>query len=300
MDGTFYFGGSNGLNFFKPEFIQPSNVIPRVVFTHLKIFNEEVIPGSSVIKHSMEFNPPVRLNHRQSVFTIGFQAIHYPFADQCQYKYMLEGYDEKWNDAGTNNSATYRQLPPGTYALKVKASNPDGVWNHQEASIPIEVIPPFWKTIWAYLLYIAVLAALTSAFFRFRIKQIRMLNQLQFEQKIRQKEQKIHHERLEFFTNISHELRTPLTLMSAPSTTWKKTGGDFRKTKVTESLKPPLSSSRLLERQSVLEVRSLRRNAAFFGRKDQSPKWLPDYLSTSKALADSKGMNLRLSMPFAG
>jgi signal transduction histidine kinase/ligand-binding sensor domain-containing protein/DNA-binding response OmpR family regulator len=300
MDGTFYFGGSNGLNFFKPEFIQPSKVIPRVVFTHLKIFNEEVIPGSDVIGYSMEFNPPIRLNHRQSVFTIGFQAIHYPFANKCQYKYMLEGYDEKWNDAGTNNSATYRQLPPGTYILKVKASNPDGVWNHQEASIPIEVIPPFWKTIWAYLLYIAALAALTSAFFRFRIKQIRMLNQLQFEQKIRQKEQKIHHERLEFFTNISHELRTPLTLIECAIDDLKKMVGRSRNEKVTESLKTAgYHSSRLLELiNQLLEFRSIETGTPHFSvEKISLTKWLPDYLSNFKELADSKGINLRLSMP---
>ena len=300
MDGTFYFGGSNGLNFFKPQYIQPSEVIPRVVFTNLKIFNEPVIPGSEVIEHSIEFNPKIRLSHRQSVFTIGFQAIHYPFANKCQYRYMLEGYDEKWNDAGTNNSATYRQLPPGTYTLKVKASNPDGVWNHKEVSIPIEVIPPFWKTIWAYLLYIAVLAALTHTFFRFRIRQIRMLNQLQFEQKIRHKEQKIHHERLEFFTNISHELRTPLTLVECAIDDLKKLVGRSKNEKVAESLKTAgYHSSRLLELiNQLLEFRSIETGTPHFSvEKISLTKWLADYLSNFKELADNKGISLRLAMP---
>ncbi|MGV8096411.1 MAG: two-component regulator propeller domain-containing protein [Mangrovibacterium sp.] len=299
-DGTFYFGGSNGLNYFKPEFIQPSTVSPRVVFTDLKVFNEQVAPGSNVIKYSMEFNPLVRLNYRQSVFTIGFQAIQYPFADKCQYQYMLEGYDEKWNHAGMSNSATYRQLPPGTYSLKVKASNPDGVWNHDVSSINIEVIPPFWKTIWAYLLYAVALAGLVRAFFRFRMKQIRTLNQLQYEQKIRQKEQKIHHERLEFFTNMSHELRTPLTLIECAIDDLKKLLGRSKNEKVTESLKTAgYHSSRLLDLiNQLLEFRSIETGTPkISAERINLTQWLAGYLSNFKELADSKAITLRLAMP---
>lgn len=299
-DGTFYFGSSNGLNFFNPEFIQPSSIVPKVVFTELKVFNEQIFPGSEVIDQNIEFTPKIRLTHQQSVFTIGFQAIQFPFAGKCQYNYMLEGYDEKWNQAGTNNAATYRQLPPGDYTFKVKASNSDGVWSEQIASIQIEIIPPFWKTIWAYILYIAIIALGIRFIFRFRMNQIRMLNQLHYEQKIRQKEQKIHHERLEFFTNISHELRTPLTLVECAVDDLKRLLGKTKNEKINESIKTAsFHSSRLLELiNQLLEFRRVETGTPQISvEKINLNEWMSAYLSNFKELADSKSVFLKLAMP---
>lgn len=299
-DGTFYFGGSNGLNFFNPEFIQPSSIVPKVVFTELKVFNEQIFPGSGVIDQNIEYTPKIRLNHQQSVFTIGFQAIQFPFAGKCQYNYMLEGYDEKWNHGGTNNSATYRQLPPGDYTFKVKASNSDGVWSEQIASIQIEIIPPFWKTIWAYILYIAIIALGIRFIFRFRMNQIRMLNQLHYEQKIRQKEQKIHHERLEFFTNVSHELRTPLTLIECAIDDLKRLLGQTQNAKISEALKTAgFHSSRLLELiNQLLEFRRVETGTPQISVEQINlNEWMPAYLSNFKELADNKSVSLKLSMP---
>jgi len=299
-DGTFYFGGSNGLNFFSPEYIRPSQITPKVVFTELRIFNEKSVPGNGEIDRNIEFNPTIRLNHRQSVFTILFQAIQYPFASKCQYTYMLEGYDEKWNHAGINNSATYRQLPAGTYTLKVKASNSDGIWSPEIASIQIEIIPPFWKTIWAYLLYVAVLILFTSFIFRLRMNQIKMLNQLHFEQKIRQKEQKIHHERLDFFTNISHELRTPLTLVECAVDDLKKLLSNTKNEKIAESIKTAsYHSSRLLQLiNQLLEFRRVETGTPQISVEIINlNEWMSAYLSNFKELADSKSVFLKLAMP---
>lgn len=299
-DGTFYFGGSNGLNYFQPNFVQPSEVAPKVVFTDLKIFNERVIPGNGVINTNIEFNPEVWLTYQQSVFTIDFQAIQYPFASKCQYQYMLEGYDEKWNYAGMNNSATYRQLPQGNYTLKVKASNSDGIWNDVTASIQIKIIPPFWKTIWAYLLYVLVLGLVVHLLFRFRMKQIKMLNQLNFEQKIRQKEQKIHHERLEFFTNISHELRTPLTLIICAIDDLKRHLSKTKNEKIAESVKTAgYHSSRLFELiNQLLEFRRIETGTPQISiERLNLNKWMAEYLSNFKELAENKSIALKLSMP---
>jgi len=299
-DGTFYFGGSNGLNFFKPEYIRPSQITPKVVFTELRIFNEKSVPGNDEIDRNIEFNPTIRLNHRQSVFTILFQAIQYPFAGKCQYMYMLEEKKEKWNHAGINNSATYRQLPAGTYILKVKASNSDGIWSPEITSIQIEIIPPFWKTIWAYLLYAAILILFTSFIFRLRMNQIKMLNQLHFEQKIRQKEQKIHHERLDFFTNISHELRTPLTLVECAVDDLKKLLGNTKNEKIAESIKTAsYHSSRLLQLiNQLLEFRRVETGTPQISvEKINLNEWMSLYLSNFKELADSKSVFLKLAMP---
>lgn len=299
-DGTFYFGGSNGLNFFNPEFIQPSDIVPKVVFTELKIFSEQIFPGSGVIDQNIEFTPKISLTHRQSVFTIGFQAIQFPFAGKCQYNYMLEGYDEKWNHGGFANSATYRQIPPGDYTLKVKASNSDGVWSEQVASIKIEIVPLFWKTIWAYLLYILFLVLIIRFIFLFRMNQIRTLNQLHYEQKIRQKEQKIHHERLDFFTNISHELRTPLTLVECAVDDLKRLLGKTKNEKIAESIKTAsYHSSRLLQLiNQLLEFRRVESGTPQISvERINLNEWMSAYLSNFKELADSKSVFMKLAMP---
>lgn len=299
-DGNFYFGCSNGLNYFAPEYIQPSPVAPKVVFTELKVFDNQILPGTGIIDKNIEFTPTIRLNHKQSVFTISFQAIQYPFANKCQYSYMLDGYEEKWNDAGFNNNATYRQLPAGSYIMRVKASNSDGIWSQEIASINIEIIPPFWKTIWAYLFYVALMVVIIRFLFRFRMNQIRMLNQLHFEQKIRQKEHKIHHERLEFFTNISHELRTPLTLVECAVDDLKTLLGRSKNAKVNETLKTAsYHSSRLMELiNQLLEFRRVETGTPqILVERINLNEWISHFLANFKELADSKSISLKMSLP---
>ncbi|MGQ1784896.1 hybrid sensor histidine kinase/response regulator transcription factor [Saccharicrinis sp. GN24d3] len=297
--GIFYFGSSSGLNFLNPQHIQPSENKPKVVFTNLKIFNEHVLPGNGIIDKNIEFNPIIHLNHKQSVFTIEFQAIQYPFANKCKYSFKLEGYDQEWNMAGINNSATYRQLPAGTYFLKVKASNTDGIWSDDIASIQIEVIPPFWLTIWAYILYAFTLLVITLLVSRFRTNQVKTVNQLHYEQKIRQEEQRIHQERLVFFTNISHELRTPLTMVECAVEDLKTALKNTRNKKVSELIKTAsFHSTRLLELvNQLLEFRRVETGTPQISVEYLNiNEWLSTYISNFKEMAKSKSIDLKLSM----
>jgi PKD repeat protein len=82
------------------------------------------------------------------------------------YAYMLEGFDEGWNYVGTERKTTYTNLDPGTYTFKVKASNNDGLWNETGTSVKIIILPPFWKTTWAYLVYIAIVAGALYLFIK--------------------------------------------------------------------------------------------------------------------------------------
>lgn len=299
-NGTFYFGSSNGLNYFDPKFIEPSPVLPKVVFTELKIFDENIQPGDEIIDKNIEYNPVIQLNHKQSVFTVGFQALQYPFAHKCQYSYMLDGYDGQWNMARINNSATYRQLPAGTYNLKVKASNADGVWSNEVASLQIKIIPPFWETTWAFIAYFIIFVLIAISVFRFRMNQIKTRNQLHYEKKIRQQEHKIHLERLEFFTNISHELRTPLTMVECAVDDLKSSLINSRSSKVKESIKTAsFHSTRLLELiNQLLEFRRIETgNSQISVENININEWLSEYLSNFKELANNKEISIKLSMP---
>jgi nitrate/nitrite-specific signal transduction histidine kinase len=97
-----------------------------------------------------------------------------PEAD-IQYAYMLEGFDQNWNFPGSRNFASYTNVPAGEYVFKVKAANEMGVWNEQVSSVRLMVMPPFWKTVWFYLLLIAVVSGSLYLFYRYRIDQLKKL-----------------------------------------------------------------------------------------------------------------------------
>lgn len=131
------------------------------------------------------------------------------YPDNISYSYQLEGFEKNWNDIGNQRTATYTNLPKGHYTLKVRSTNSDGVWVENTRTLHITVLPSFWETPWAYLLYVLfiLLVIFTAAYILFTI--FRLKHKVSVEQEISDI-------KLRFFTNISHELRTPLTLIAGP------------------------------------------------------------------------------------
>ena len=134
-----------------------------------------------------------------------------------QLQYKLEGFDKEWYTTDSNNPvATYTNLKPGSYTFSVKSSNYQGEWNGETKSIQVQIHPPFWKSTWAYILYIIVTSGLIIySIYRFRKRMIDK-QKLQFERLESEKEKELYHAKIDFFTNIAHEIRTPLTLIKGP------------------------------------------------------------------------------------
>src|SRR5690606_17628524 len=141
-----------------------------------------------------------------------YTALNYIFPNNNQYAYKLQGFDRDWNYVGDQRVAIYTNLPAGDYTFRVKASNNDGVWNEQGASLSITVLPPFWQTWWAYLLYLLIMSAV---FFSF-LKYVGLQNEIKLKQMEQQNMENAHQMRIRMFTNFSHELRTPLSLIVGP------------------------------------------------------------------------------------
>ena len=221
-NGLLAFGGFIGLNIFDPLNVTKNDKCPPVIFTKLLVFNEVITPSeskntNSPLKENITLTDKIVLNYNQSVFTIEFIGINYNANQKIQYAYFLEGSDKKWNHLGNQNSVTFRNLLPGEYTFKVKASSPDAVWSDKNiASIDIIIRPPFWKTFWAYLIYFIILSFILYFVWLFFTTRIRAANHLKIEKAKREKEEELHQEKLQFFTNISHEFRTPLTLIIGP------------------------------------------------------------------------------------
>ncbi|WP_374165783.1 two-component regulator propeller domain-containing protein [Arcticibacter sp. MXS-1] len=230
--GELIFGGPNGFNIFNPGDIKVNNDIPRVVLTGFELFNAAVKPGEKVggrliLNNSITESRELKLNYDQNVFSIEFAALNFSNAPKNKYSYILEGFNKKWltSDA-TNRKATFTNLDPGEYTFKVKASNDSGVWNHEGASIKITILPPFWRTPMAYILYAVFVLAFLFYLRKRGIDKLR--EQFALEQE-RQEVRRMHQldlMKIKFFTNVSHEFRTPLSLILSPLETLLKNPAD--------------------------------------------------------------------------
>ncbi len=208
--GNVLFGTVSGICYFCPDSIRKSNYVPPIVLSDLLLANEQVVPGEqSVLKQTLDETARLELSHRENIFTIQYAALDYSAPDQIQYAYRLEGFEKTWNNVGRQRTATYTNLPKGSYVFKVRSTNADGVWTENTRSLPIEVLPSFWETPVAYLLYVllvlaVIFIAVQTLFTFYRLKHRVSMERQMTDMKLR------------FFTDISHELRTPLTLISGP------------------------------------------------------------------------------------
>ncbi|WP_315086398.1 hybrid sensor histidine kinase/response regulator transcription factor, partial [Bacteroides heparinolyticus] len=172
--------------------------------------NENVMPGEkSVLKQSLDDTRKLELSHKENIFTIQYAALDYSAPSEIQYAYILEGFEKSWNYVGKQRTATYTNLPKGDYVFKVRSTNADGVWVDNIRALDIEVLPSFWETPFAYVLYVllVLLIIITAVYILFTI--YRLKHRVDMERQMADM-------KLRFFTDISHELRTPLTLISGP------------------------------------------------------------------------------------
>jgi signal transduction histidine kinase len=217
-----FFGGSNGFNAFNPDSIKPDYTIPPIVLTDLQILNRKVnineeINGRVVLKLPLYLTDELVLTNNDKSFTIEFAGLHYSNPNGNKYAYKLEGFDDNWicTDA-TRRIAAYSNLEPGTYIFKVKSSNSDGIWNPKPATLKIVVQPPFWASIWAYIIYLLAGLTLLYLYHYFTSRYTSLKSKLSYELLLREKEVELQRNKEQFFTNISHEIKTPLSLILAP------------------------------------------------------------------------------------
>ena len=166
-DGEMFFGGLNGLTVFYPENIQDNTFVPPVVLTSLTQGGEEV-----QVDRALGSVEEVVFRWPNNFFEFEFAALSYTQPEKNQYAYRLEGLKEDWNYIGTRRFGRYTNLPSGTYTLKIKGSNNDGVWNEEGMTITIKVVPPFWGTWWFRGIVALALVGSVIGGYRLRVKGI--------------------------------------------------------------------------------------------------------------------------------
>ncbi len=209
-DGRLLFGTSNGLLSFSPGEMSKSSFVPPVIFTRLLVNNDEVRPGQNhALGHILDDTERLTLSHRQNTVTLQYAAIDMNAPEDIRYAYILEGFDKEWSYVDKQRVVTYTNLPKGEYVFRVKSTNHDGVWVDNARGLPVTILPSFWETPWALLLYILAILGIIFAGVYILFTIYRLKHEVTVEQQISDI-------KLRFFTNISHEFRTPLTLISGP------------------------------------------------------------------------------------
>lgn len=216
------FGGALGFNIIQPTNISYNNNIPRIIITDFQLYNNSIKPeepynGRVILTKSISKTKEINLNHSDKYFSLSFAALDYCMPNKSRYYYKLEGFNNQWLETDRDNrKVTYTNLNPGKYTFYLKAVNNDGFESSEPVVLKINIRPPFWKTTWAWLIYIILITGGGFYFFSRLIK--RSEKKLAYARENMRVNQQLEMDemKLRFFTNISHEFRTPLTLILSP------------------------------------------------------------------------------------
>ncbi|MCD6347890.1 MAG: response regulator, partial [Bacteroidales bacterium] len=219
VTNSLYFGGFDGLDWFNPVEITVSDRFPPLFLSDFHLNNKLITPGDStgILKKSLNSTDQIELRYDQNFFSFSFTSLNYKNPQKCEFAYYLEGFDADWNYVGNLRLASFTNVPPGYYTLKVKATNEDLVYGDEIKAISILIHRPYWNTLVAYLIYFILLGLIGTLIVRFLIRRVHENNQAKIEKLEYLKAKEINQYKLQFFTNIAHEFRTPLTLIMAPA-----------------------------------------------------------------------------------
>jgi len=187
-DGEILLGGMNGFNSFYPDSISKNPYIPNMVFT--SFYNTK---GNSREYFNVDDNHEVVIDHKANSFTIEFAALEYTNPQRNKYSYQMEGISDEWVDIGNRKFVPFSALQAGEYTFRVKGSNNDGMWNDKEISLHIVVLPPWWKSIFAYIVYLILIILSIIGYIKMRERKLKhdkkILEQKVFERTLQIEEQ---------------------------------------------------------------------------------------------------------------
>ncbi|NOT49184.1 MAG: hypothetical protein HOP17_15755 [Acidobacteria bacterium] len=161
-DGRLWFATQNGVAIVDPESV-PFNPLPPPV-----VIEDVAIDGNIV----NDLSSTIQIEPGQNNLQINYSGLSFIKPEQVRFRYKLDGLDEDWTEAANRRDVFYPYLPPGEYVFRVMAANSDNVWSGVGASIPIKVLPPFYRTWWFITACALLIGAVAFLLFRRRISQL--------------------------------------------------------------------------------------------------------------------------------
>jgi signal transduction histidine kinase/ligand-binding sensor domain-containing protein/DNA-binding response OmpR family regulator len=215
-DGMLLFGGIKGISYFYPAMIKQQLLPLKLSFTGLEALNKTVAVDdeTNILEQHIDQAEELEIGPEYKQFSIFFNTFNYISANRTHYYYKLDGLDKDWQRTD-ELKISYSNLPAGKYNLQIKAMGPNGEMSPVR-SLKIVILAPWYKTIWFYLLLLAIIGTAAYIAFRMITERIKALQQLKLERIDKERVSYINQVKMDFFTNVSHELRTPLTLILAP------------------------------------------------------------------------------------
>ena len=220
-NGDILLGNVDGYTMLNPnKMAEKDKPLAEVVFTGLTVGNQNIqvdsfYNGHKILEQPMELTSVLNFKYNDKLISLQFTTGDLLNADKVKYAYQIEGFNTQWIPT-TENKIVISTLPPGSYRLLIKACNSDGVWNNDPVILIINVTPPIYSSIWAFMLYAIIIMSMMIYYVRLKEKRHRIKLEQQRIQLDHEKERHVNEMKLRFFTNISHDLRTPLTLIITP------------------------------------------------------------------------------------
>ncbi|MFA9192012.1 two-component regulator propeller domain-containing protein [Flavobacterium sp. FZUC8N2.13] len=210
--GEIVFGGIKGFNIIDTKINSQTHDFPKLIITSIKV-NNNTIEESGLTAFGID---KLTLPYDESMLNIEFAALEYSLPEKISYAYFLEGWDSQWHYVDNIRTANYSRLTEGNYTLKIKSTNAEGIWNSKTISMPITILPPWYRSNLAYFLYVLAIAFVIYVVDKYQKKQSQLKYEVQLSQNLAKQEKELNEKKLTFFTNISHEFRSPLTMIINP------------------------------------------------------------------------------------
>ena len=160
-DGRLWFANDEVLQMINPGGLRRNRIAPPVHVEEVHADRKDYAIGELV-----------RLPPNSRDIEIRYTALSFSIPEKVQFRYKLDGRDQKWQDAGTRREAFYTDLAPGWYRFHVIASNNDGVWNEAGDSFDFSIDPAYYQTRWFQTSYVAAFLALLWGLYRYRLYQV--------------------------------------------------------------------------------------------------------------------------------
>ncbi len=214
-DGTVFIGGINGMVSFKESNLFKQDTTYNIFFSKLSVNNKQIKPNDNtkILKSELPYTKTIKLKPSQNIFEIFFTVTNYLNTNKLRYEYKLEGFNNSWETFNTGTPIRYTNLNPGSYKLKIRTISFIDNLEQNSAELNIIVLPPWYNNIWAYIVFVILIALLVFWLNSLYLSKVRLNDRILTEQQDKQRILELNKSKLKFFTNISHEFRTPLTLI---------------------------------------------------------------------------------------